>query len=57
MTVVDARLIIIIIISYLFNVDGSKNFTIKNIYIALAIPVNDKDGTLIKVNENKKNYK
>ena len=54
----DARLIIIIIIiNYLFNVDGSKNFTIKNIYIALAIPVNDKDGTLIKVNENKKNYK
>ena len=32
-----------------------KNFTIKNIYIAVAIPLNDKDGMLIKV--NKKNYK
>ena len=31
-------------------------FTIKNIYIAVAIPLNDKDGMLIKVNE-KINYK
>ena len=39
------------IIIHLFNVDRSKNFTIKNIYIAVAIPLNDKDGVLIKVNE------
>ena len=34
-----------------------KNFAIKNIYIAVAIPINDKDGILIKVNENKRIYK
>ena len=38
----------------LFKVDRSKNCTIKNVYIAVAIPINDKDGMLIKVNENKK---
>ena len=38
----------------LFKVDRSKNCTIKTIYIAVAIPINDKDGMLIKVNENKK---
>ena len=30
-----------------------KIFTIKNIYIAVAIPLNDRDGMLIKVNEKK----
>ena len=30
-----------------------KIVQIKNIYIAVAIPINDKDGMLIKVNENK----
>ena len=34
-----------------------KIFTIKNIYIAVAIPLNDKDGMLIKVNEKKNKYK
>ena len=34
-----------------------KIFTIKNIYIAVAIPLNDKDGMLIKVNEKKINKK
>ena len=29
----------------LFNVDRSKNFTIKDIYIAIPIPINEKDGT------------
>ena len=33
-----------------------KAFTIKNIYIAVAILLNGKDGMLIKVNE-KNNYK
>ena len=28
-------------------------FTIKSIYIAVAIPINDKDGKLVKVNEKK----
>ena len=41
----------IIIINYLFNGDRSNSFTIKNIYIAVAIPLNDKDSMLIKVNE------
>ena len=41
-------------IIYLFNVDRNKNFTIKNTYIAVAIPINDKDGMLIKLNETKK---
>ena len=31
-----------------------KIFTIKNIYIAVAIPLNNKDGMLNKVNEKKK---
>ena len=30
-----------------------KIFTIKNIYIAVAIPLNNKDGMLNKVNEKK----
>ena len=33
-----------------------KILTIKNIYIAVATPLNDKDGMLIKANE-KTNYK
>lgn len=37
----------------LFKVDRSKNCTIKNVYIAVAIPLNDKDGMLVKVNEKK----
>ena len=31
----------------------SKIFTMKNIYIAVATPLNDKDVMLIKVNEQK----
>ena len=31
----------------------SKIFTIKNVYIAVAIPLNDKDGMLIEANEKK----
>ena len=46
--------IIIIIIIHLFNVDWSRNFTIKNIYIVVTILIGDKEGILIKVNENKK---
>lgn len=37
----------------LFKVDRSKNCTIKNVYIAVATPLNDKDGMLVKVNEKK----
>ena len=47
---------LLLFIIHLFNLDRSKNFTIKNIFIAPAKLLNDKDGVLIKVNK-KKNYK
>ena len=50
-------IIIITIIIHLFNIDRSKHFTMKNIYVAVAITTNHKDGMLIKVNKNKKKYK
>ena len=43
---------IIIIIIHLFDVDRSKDFYNKNA-IAVVIPLNDKNGLLIKVNEKK----
>ena len=47
---------IIIIIIYLFiylTLAEAKIFRIKNVYIAVAIPLNDKDGMIIKINEKK----
>ena len=46
--------IIIIIIN--LKLTEVKIFTIRNIYIAVAIPLNDKDGMLIKVNERETKY-
>ena len=40
-----------------FNVDRSGNFTIKKIYISVAKRINDKDGMIVKGNENKKYIK
>ena len=40
-----------------FNVDRSENFTIKNIYISVAKRISDKDGMIVKANENKKYIK
>ena len=45
---------LLLFIIHLFNLDRSKNFTIKSIFIALAKLLNDKDGVLIKVNKKKK---
>ena len=50
-------IIIIINIIHLFNVDRNKIFTIKKIYIAVAVPLNDKDGMLIKVKKIQKKKK
>ena len=44
---------LLLFIIHLFNLDRSKNFTIKNIFIAPAKLLNDKDGVLIKVNKKK----
>ena len=43
-------IIIIIIIIIHLTLTEVKILTIKNIYLAVAIPLNDKDGMLIKVN-------
>lgn len=48
------KFVIIIIIPHFFNVDRSKSFKIKNVYKAVAMPINNKDGMVIKVNEKKK---
>ena len=47
---------IIIVIIYLFiylTLAEAKIFRIKNVYIAVAIPLNDKDGMIIKINGKK----
>ena len=47
---------IIIVIIYLFiylTLAEAKIFRIKNVYIAVAIPLNDKNGMIIKINEKK----
>ena len=53
---VERFIFLFLLLSIYLTLTEVKFFTIKNIYIAVAIPLNDKDGMLIKVNE-KINYK
>ena len=54
-TKLKKRLLLLLLFIYL-TLTELKIFTIKNNYIAVAIPLKDKDSMLIKVNE-KKHYK
>ena len=53
---VERFIFLFLLLSIYLTLTEVKFFTIKSIYIAVAIPLNDKDGMLIKVNE-KINYK
>ena len=47
-------LIIVVLVLFIYlTLTEVKIYTIKNVYIAVAIPLNDKDGMLVKVNEKK----